>query len=197
MNTRRIISVVGSLCILSGIAVLSLFAYYSLRNKTVLAQGTNAVIIPIQAPVPVVKPNTLTGKPARIIVTAQNIDLTVEDGSYDPESKTWTLSSRSAHYALPSVQPNNDSGNTLIYGHYNKDVFSRLRKLNPGDTAIVITDNGLKFTYTFQSTTTVDPTNVDIFAYEGEPRLTLQTCSGAFMQNRQFYFFELTDVNQL
>jgi LPXTG-site transpeptidase (sortase) family protein len=196
MNIRRVTLLAATLCLISGGAILALFGYHWHQNRKVSAASSSAVIIPLEAQLPEPAADTLTGKPTGIIVAAQSIDLAIEDGTYNPDTKEWTLSSRNAHYALPSVQPNNQGGNTLIYGHYNKEVFSRLRKLNPGDTAVIITDNNLRFTYTYLSTTTVDPSNVDIFAYEGEPRLTLQTCSGAFMQNRQFYFFSLTSVTQ-
>jgi sortase (surface protein transpeptidase) len=87
------------------------------------------------------------------------------------------------------VQPNNETGNTLIYGHYRPEVFAYLHLIKPGIQAIITTDNGYTFTYSFENSEALDPTNTSVFVYRGAPRLTIQTCSGSFMQHRQMYYF--------
>ena len=102
----------------------------------------------------------------------------------------WTLTRDKVQYAVMTAQPNNDNGNTLIYGHYRREVFSRLRFVAPDAEAIVITDNGYKFVYKFKSFKVVQPSDGTIFKYKGKPQLTLQTCTGVFFQNRQLFDFD-------
>lgn len=142
-------------------------------------------------------PTLITGKPVRLTIPSLAISLEVADGSYNQDKGDWTLSPDKAHFALPTTQPNNESGNTLIYGHNRAGVFSTLNKLQPGAEVLVDTDNGYRFIYTFATTEAVSPTNTDIFAYQGEPRLTLQTCSGAWFQNRQFFYFDFVRYEAL
>jgi LPXTG-site transpeptidase (sortase) family protein len=135
------------------------------------------------------KPTTITGKPVRINIPSLNDDLQVIDGTYNAKTGAWTLTTDKAQFAVPSTQPNNQAGNTFIYGHYRREVFANLHTIQPGAKATIDTDNGYRFTYTFTNTETKQPNDVDIFAYQGAPRLTIQTCSGAWYQNRQFFYF--------
>lgn len=188
MKLQRKLIIISALLVLAGLAGLIPYAYFWNQNRLAMASAP-ALMVPEIAPLPT-KPAAITGKPIRIQIPSLNTDLAVADGVYNQSNKTWSLSTDKAHYALPSVLPNDDSGNTLIYGHYRPEVFARLRTIKAGAEVHVLTENGYKFIYTFRETTAVDPTNVDIFAYVGKPQLTVQTCSGAWMQNRQLYFFD-------
>lgn len=137
---------------------------------------------------------TLAGKPSRIVITSQGIDLTVVEGVYDPNSKTWTLSKDKAHYALMTPAANNQGGNTFIYGHNRKEVFSKLSKVKTGDEATVYTENGHKFVYVFRSAYETSPNDDSLFRYQGPPILTLQTCSGLWYQNRYLLTFDLKEA---
>jgi LPXTG-site transpeptidase (sortase) family protein len=123
-------------------------------------------------------------------IPSLNINLQVIPGNYNPNTGTWTLSLDKAQFAELSVQPNNESGNTFIYGHYRREVFAYLHLIKPGAQALISTNNGYTFSYSFQNTEALDPTNTSIFTYQGSPRLTLQTCSGSFFQHRQMYYFQ-------
>ena len=197
MKLHRKLIITASIAIALGVASIAPVAYFWNQNRLAAANPANSVMIPVEAPLPAPTPTLITGKPVQINIPSLGITLAVQDGVFNEKSKTWTLSKDQAHYALPTVQPNNESGNTLIYGHYKKGVFASLHKITVGTEAQVITDNGYRFTYTFRQTQTVDPSNVDIFAYEGAPQLTVQTCSGTWMQNRQFYFFDFKSVEKL
>lgn len=190
----RIIAVI---IFLAGLGVMLPFAYYGLRNNQAQAAPQQQHLIPAVAPLPVETPTLITGKPIRIQIPAIQVDLTVADGVYNFSTQKWTLSNDTAHYALPTTQPNNEQGNTLIYGHYRKEVFSRLRLLQTGAEATITTDNGYTFRYILKSSEAVTPTDTSIFAYTGPAQLTLQTCSGAWMQNRQLYYFSFESVDKL
>lgn len=137
----------------------------------------------------------ISGTPVRIEVPSVNIDLKVIPGYYYPSTKSWTLSLDKAQYAVMTAKPNNKQGNTFIYGHYRLGVFYTLPKIHLGAETIITTDNGHKFTYTFEKSSITTPEDTSLFNYQGKPILILQTCTGAQFQNRQLFVFNLTRVN--
>jgi LPXTG-site transpeptidase (sortase) family protein len=136
----------------------------------------------------------ISGKPVRFQVPALKLDLSVVDGHFDPTTKTWTLSKDKAHYAVNTPLANNTAGNTFIYGHNRPGVFKTLYQVKAGDQAIVTTDNGHTFTYTFKAAYETNPNDDSLFHYQGAPILTVQTCSGLWYQNRQLFTFTLEKV---
>jgi LPXTG-site transpeptidase (sortase) family protein len=189
MKLHRLLFIGAAIVIVAGLAGLAPYAYFWNQNRIAQASAS-PIYLPERAPLPDPKPTLVTGKPVRLLIPSLDIDLTVAEGTYNTKTKAWTLSKDKAHYALPSIQPNNEQGNTFIYGHYRRQVFSSLRKVTDGAVVHIVTDNGYKFVYTYRSTQVVHPTNVDIFAYTGKPQLTLQTCTGALFQDRQHFFFD-------
>jgi LPXTG-site transpeptidase (sortase) family protein len=156
------------------------------------------VYVPVINPRP--KPDVpivLSGKPLRLEIPAIILNRELLDGIYTPEDGSWTLTPRGIHYAIGSALANNQSGSTFIYGHNNRHVFGPLPKLNVGEEAIVTTDNNLVFTYRYTARETLKPDNTSPLSYTGSPRLTLQTCSGNWYQNRELFYFELTKVSDL
>ena len=133
----------------------------------------------------------LQGIPTRIVFPAQGIDLPVDKGYYNQAKQTWSLSGTRAQYAVMTSPANTDTGNTFVYGHNNKLVFGKLLKIKIGDVAIITTDNGHHFYYTYRSVSDVQPNDVSLFNYQGPPILTVQTCSGAWYQNRRLFVFDL------
>ena len=134
---------------------------------------------------------TISGEPSHIEVPAVGISIEVEPGYYNQKTQTWTLSLTKAEYAVMTPPPNNAGGNTFIYGHNRKDVFSKLLNVKNGDQAIITTKNGHKFIYSMKSRHDTSPTDSSLFDYQGPPILTLQTCSGFWYQNRSLFVFDL------
>lgn len=194
MNVQRLIQYTAATIAVAGMLLLAPFGYFWLKQKQTLASAT-PVTIPAVAPKPT-KPDVITGKPVHLAIDSVSIAVPVVDGSYHERTKSWDLSLDKAHYALPTVQPNNEAGNTFIYGHYRPEVFAYLHNIKAGATLSVDTDNGYRFTYTFRASETVNPADTSIFAYEGKPRLTIQTCTGKYMENRQLYYFDFTSVEK-
>jgi LPXTG-site transpeptidase (sortase) family protein len=178
--------IVAAFCIIGGLLGLIPLRYFDLKEKAALAQGSTSVS---QTQL---KPDAITGHPVAISIPSLNINLSVIDGTHNPRSGEWTLTTDKAQFATITTPPNNKTGNTLIYGHYRPEVFAYLHLIKPGGQAIITTDNGYKFTYNFINSQAVDPADTAIFKYKGAPRLTIQTCSGAFMQHRQLYYFKLS-----
>jgi LPXTG-site transpeptidase (sortase) family protein len=195
MKLHRKLTIIALLSIALGLAGLVPLAHYRLQAQQALARAPK-ISIPAVAPKPATKPDLITGKPTHLAIPSLEMDLAVTDGVYNAKDGSWTLSRDKAHYALPTVQPNNEEGNTLIYGHYRPEVFARLHKIAAGAQVAVDTDNGYRFIYTFEKTETVNPVDTGVFTYQGAPRLTIQTCTGAFMQNRQLFYFSLTSVDK-
>jgi len=187
---------VGSTATLIGLAGIAPSAYYQHRTavgvKSAIAATSDQPTITTH--VMVEKPQAITGKPVRLVIPTLNLSLAVQDGIYDTKSGRWTLSNNDVHYALMTMQPNDQQGNTLIYGHYRPGVFATLHTIKSGAEIRVVADNGYTFIYTFREAKTVDPSDTSILSYEGKPMLTLQTCTGAFMQNRQLFSFDFASA---
>jgi LPXTG-site transpeptidase (sortase) family protein len=192
MYSRNRLRILAIVLILAGLIGLVPLSYFSLRDKIAVAQSPNIVGHPSK-----LNSNTITGHPTGLSIPSLNINLAVIDGSYNAGSGEWTLTLNKAQFATITTPPNNETGNTLIYGHYRPEVFAYLHLIKPGAQAIVNTNNGYQFIYSFDSSQAFDPTDASVFAYKGKPRLTLQTCSGSFMQHRQMYYFHLSDYKKV
>jgi len=153
--------------------------------------------MPANAPsAPVASPSrtVVSGHPVRLQIPSLGFDLPIIDSIYNSKSQTWNLTTNKVQYATVTLQPNNASGNTFMYGHHRREVFEFLYKIQPGAQAIVTTDNGHVFTYTYVGAHTTDPNDDSLFKYQGPPILTLQTCSGPVYQYRQLFTFSLAGV---
>lgn len=136
----------------------------------------------------------ISGNPTRLVIESLGIDLQVAPGTYDQNTKNWSLSLDKAHFADVTAAPNNKGGNSFIYGHNRKGVLNSLPSIKMNQEVKVYSDNDLIFTYTFVGAVEVPPNDTSIFNYQGEPILTIQTCSGSFYQNRQLFTFTFKDV---
>lgn len=138
------------------------------------------------------------GRPVSIEIPSVNIALPVVDGSYDPASKTWSLSKDKVQFDTSSTLPNSRQNNTFMYGHATDAVFGRLLKLQPDALAIVKTDSGFVFTYKLTSHEVVDPKNTAVLKYSGPSRLMLQTCTGPTLSEyRQLFYFSYVDHTRI
>jgi LPXTG-site transpeptidase (sortase) family protein len=136
----------------------------------------------------------INGVPVNISIPSLQIELKVIPGYYSQKSNSWTLSNDKAQYGTMTAMSNNKKGATFIYAHALDDVFGRLPKISAEGEAIVTTDNGHKFTYKFRKSTITEPTDTSLFKYSGKPVLILQTCTGAWYQDRQLFVFDFVEV---
>lgn len=144
-----------------------------------------------------VAPSTISGHPVRVVAPTVGVDMPVVDGFYDSASGDWTLYSDKAQFAAMTAEPNDKEGQTFIYGHATQRVFGKLLTMKTGDHVEVYTSNGYKFTYTLTETDIVTPQNTNVLSYTGKPRLLLQTCVGAWSQNRKFFMLDFTKVEKV
>ena len=146
-------------------------------------------------PAVVVREGTLrTGQPSKVSVPRLGIDLAIIEGEYDKKKDAWTLSDDKAQIATMTSLPNNEAGNTFIYGHNTDAVFAPLASLKTNDIARVKTTNGLTFQYRYTGKQIVDPKTTSILAPTDTPRLTLMTCEGIFSQTRRVMFFDFERI---
>ncbi|HSX06450.1 MAG TPA: sortase [Candidatus Saccharimonadia bacterium] len=137
----------------------------------------------------------VSGTPTSLNIPSLNMYLPVVPGYYDASSQTWTLTTTKVQFATTSSLPNNQSGNTFIYGHARTNLFGSLPKIQAGAEAIVATSNGHHFFYTLNNTKVIDPSNYNtVFGYRGKPVLMLQTCVGLLYQSREILTFNLEKV---
>jgi len=174
--------------ILSGSVVVLPAVYFDYSHKGT-ASGSSLVDASTKSMKPESNTLLVTGHPSNISIPSVSISLPVVDGYYDSKSSNWTLTDDKAQYATPTVEPNNISGNTFIYGHALTVVFGRLTLIKPGAEVFIRTDNNYTFKYKFVETYATQPADTSVLSYQGPPILTLQTCSGSFWQNRQMYVF--------
>jgi LPXTG-site transpeptidase (sortase) family protein len=173
-----------------------LVALYVFRPFPELLPGVSAEVSNTPQ-TPVVKEIIVTaGLPDRIAIPSVGIDLPVDPGYYNPSDNSWTLSGYHAQFAMPSTLANDYSGDTFIYGHYNKYVFMPLQNMTPGAEALVYTTNGHVFSYIYQLSKNLTPTDTSILKYKGPAMLTVQTCSGAFFEWRQMFSFKFNRLVQ-
>jgi sortase (surface protein transpeptidase) len=141
---------------------------------------------------------TVSGRPVRIVIADSKLDLPVDPGYYDAASDEWTLSGYHAQFAMISTVANDHGGETFIYGHNNNYVFGALRHNTPaiGSKALLYTDNGHIFSYTFADSASVGPHDVSVLNYAGPPELVIQTCTGSLDELRTMYHYNFDKVVQ-
>lgn len=144
-------------------------------------------------------PKILSGKPTRITIPDSNIDLPINDGFYDKESKSWTLSDTHAQFATMSSPANDRRGTTFIYGHGTDEVFGKIGTNHPsvGTAANIHTNNGRVFTYKLSRVQDMTPTDTQILRNmsDGPPRLIVQTCTGIFSEWRTMFVFSFEQAS--
>jgi LPXTG-site transpeptidase (sortase) family protein len=182
----------------SSVAILYLltllFAFGAFRPLTSSHNVAAATNLPVELIKADSSTQTIAGKPIRIVIPDVGIDLPIDEGRYNPVDGSWSLSGYHAQFAMMTPEANNNTGNTFIYGHNNKYVFGPIKKITPGSIAQVYTDSGRIFSYIFESTYAVAPDDTSVLDYQGPSILTVQTCSGAWNEQRQMYVFKFDKV---
>lgn len=163
------------------------------------AAGSQATSLNSNFPAPksklVLQKETISGKPTQLIIPRLNIKLDIHDGKYDSVNNSWDLTDSAAHFATITSVPNNESGNTFLYGHNTEAVLGNTKDLVPGDQLIVKTANNHRFTYTYSSSKNTTANDTTPLKDDGkEPFLTLLTCSGVWSEQRRVMIFTFKDV---
>ncbi len=137
---------------------------------------------------------TIYGKAVQISIPSVGIDLNVLEGSYDNDSKEWTIDDGVAFWANLSDLPSNLKGNTLIYAHNRTDAFYYTKNMKKGDLIILTLEDGSQLTYEYFDDEIVSPENSSVFQTKDIPRLTLLTCNGDMSLKRRLIYAKLVDA---
>lgn len=187
---RKLLVISFGTALLAGGMIMLVMLYRTQANSIVANPNVLAHATPIKH-----TPEVISGDPVSIQIPSLGTDLNVTPGVYDPQTQQWTLTLDKVQYATMTPKPNNESGNTFMYGHYRSNVFASLHTIKMGAQAVVKTENGHTFYYHLTGAKVVKPSDsADIFNYRGKPMLTVQTCTGLFFQNRQLFFFQFDKV---
>lgn len=186
------------ICVYGWVSVFNMLVVVSLWfvSPYGYSPGTAVTILPMPPANTTPNQNVIHGDPVHIRITDLNISLNVLPGQYNQATQTWDISPQNAHFATISTPANTSTGNTLLYGHNNKQVFYNIRNISPGATAIITTANGYTFTYQFAISQNVAPTDLSVFRYDGAPTLTIQTCTGNWNETRGLFLFTLKGVKK-
>ena len=148
------------------------------------------------APVLAIRPRAaVQGQPTHLSVPSLGIDLPVKQGSYSADTANWTIDHTAAFHADISMPVNESNGTTLLYAHAQSGLFDVLPRLHPGAQAVVSSDTGHTFIYTYTNVTQTVPSDTSVFRADGPPMLVLQTCAGEWSQYRDLYAFHFTKVS--
>ena len=192
----RFISSVAFLYILTIGTSAGLLYSSHLFGAPVWAAAKPQVVHHKPAPLP---PKVISGKPVRIVIASAGIDLTIDDGYYNANDGSWTLSDTHAQYAVITALANDHAGTTFIYGHGTDAVLGKIGSNPPptGTIAQVYTDTNHVFSYALQTVSNLQPSDTSLFddTASGPPRLIVQTCTGIFSEWRTMFTFTLTGVN--
>ncbi len=164
------------------------------NQNVILAKAMQSPFVPLSSN----NVAAISGRPVRIVIPASGVDLPVDPGYYDPTQSAWTLSGYRAQFAMISTLANNIAGDTFSYGHNNDYVFGALRHVTPtpGAEALIYTDNGHVFAYSFENVYSLGPDDTSVLSYQGPPVLTIQTCTGSVNEWRTMYRFDFLRVVQ-
>lgn len=145
-------------------------------------------------------PKTISGKPLRIVIEGTSIDLPLDDGIYNEQDGSWTLSQTHAQYAVMSAPANDHAGTTFIYGHGTDAVFGKIGTNHPpvGTIAKLYTTTHV-FSYQLRDIHDYTPDDTSIFdnLTSGKPRLVVQTCTGMFSEWRTMFVFTFQKVDRI
>lgn len=195
----RFFSSIGALYLLT-IGTIGGILYSSHLVVTPAWAKPHTPVIKNEPPKPVpAPPKVVSGKPVRVTLPAQSIDLVVNDGFYNDTDGSWTLSDTDSQFATMSAYSNDHAGTTFIYGHGTDAVFGKIGSNHPpaGSVAQIRTDNGKIFTYELQEVRDFEPSDTSLFTdmASGPPRLIIQTCTGIFSEWRTMFIFRFKDVS--
>jgi sortase (surface protein transpeptidase) len=189
MKITKISLIIGLVFLTFGVSlILYIFSSQAVSASDII-QPPAYQLTPMQS-----NTSEISGMPNELLIPSLKFDLTVIPGYYNAKSQTWNVTLNEAQYATITPEPNDLGGDTFFYGHYRPEVFAYLHTIKSGAQAIVKTTNGHTFFYQLSSIKTTTPYDDSVFTYKGPPILTIQTCTGLFFQDRQFYTFNLMKV---
>ena len=150
-------------------------------------------LVPAPTPTPPPPKPVATAPPVRLLIPALNVNAQVEalgvdgSGAMDTPHNIWNVG---WYRGGPSP---GSHGDAVIDGHVGLPgsplVFSQLAKLTPGADVIAVLADGTRnrFSVTSLSSWPANSHPAGLFGGDGEPRLSLITCTGSYDRTSQTY----------
>lgn len=135
---------------------------------------------PIQADASFISNNSTQETPTHIVIPSVSIDLPITPAKL--VRGYWETSLTTASFGEGSAAPGTGS-NTVVFAHAREGLFLPLKDVNVGDRIYLLTQSR-HFSYTVDTITEVNPTDVYTIRSTEDERLTLFTCSGFFDSKR-------------
>lgn len=143
----------------------------------------------------IVSTQIISGTPMRFTIERLAIDLPVNNGYYDSKTDEWTLSDDAVYFATITSRPNDNKGNTFIYGHNQPQVIANMKDIRVGDVVEVTTTNDRVFRYSYVRDAIVTPEFTAVLDEDpSKPQLTVMTCEGIWSAERRLMYFDLLEV---
>lgn len=198
-KTTRMPLFLGAVSLYAAIAVFVYFGYPT--DTAIKSHDENVSVLPNETNQKnkvnygtIVSKTIIDGEPQTFIMDRLGIVLQIKYGYFDSDSNSWTVSDDAIYYAYGTALPNNQRGNTFLYGHNRDSVVAKLSDLVADDEVKIITINGHTFIYSYVSDDSVSPDYVDILKYDpNTPRLTVMTCEGVWSLTRRLMYFDLKE----
>ncbi len=189
---HRAISALGTLLVLSGIALL---AYVGITYARSLSSSTSTPT-PVatsklsgqqKVAVPVVTPAATSngdGPGIRMIIPEIDVDSPVVQTQ--PIQGTWDVADWAVGHLATTPDPG-VAGNGAYAAHddIKGEIFKRLPEVVPGNRILLYSRHRV-FTYVVTRTLTVDPSNVSVLATTAKPTITLITCVPYWVDTQRF-----------
>lgn len=163
-----------------------------------VAPGPPAPDVPqVAATLPPADGAVPAGAPVRVVVPAHDVDMPVDPVGVaaDGQMEIPPLAERGGWYRF-GADPSDAAGTTVIAGHVDSVAsagtgpFVRLPDVRPGDAVELTLADGSTRGYAVQSVTRIPKSEArwpDVFTREGDARLALITCGGAFDRGTGHY----------
>lgn len=159
------------------------------------AAPVQAQVAPVPAPAAPVAETIISGQPASLVLPRIGLAHDIIPGTYDYDTKQWTLTDDKAQYATMTPELNTKTGQTLIYGHNTVVMFEPLKNVQAGDELRITATNGRVFVYTYTHDAVVAPTDTTVLTEtSAEPRVVLMTCEGWLSETRRLLYFTYKEV---
>ena len=131
--------------------------------------------------------------PTRVQIANAQIDLPLT-GSMEQQG-IWEVSEDGANFAINTAIPNDQSGNTVIFGHDRPHLFRNIHNLKPGDEIKVYGADKV-YVYTMDGSKIVSPSDISVMQQTKTATLTLITCDGWLSKDRYVVTAKLVQTSQ-
>ncbi len=119
-----------------------------------------------------------------VYVKSYPVGVDIEVGQTTINNGVWAILPDKVSYLIDSAGIG-DSGNIIMYGHNNDDIFGPIRWIKMGAIIEVTGSDSKVYQYEVVKTDTVDPNNLEYIKNTDEEILTLYTCTG-FLDSKRF-----------